>query len=92
MQENRIIRPREAQSGPTAGAGTKNTLSHTVASLGIRPPRYASGGLNDGFSYPAPAVSPPLISAEAAFGGVARVWVRRAFAEAEACVSAEAER
>ena len=36
------------------GTGTKNTLGHTVPSLGIRPARYASAGLNDGFSYPVP--------------------------------------
>ena len=52
--------PRDAKSGPTARTGTKNALGHTVASLGIRLPGYATGRLNDGFSYPVLAVSPPL--------------------------------
>ena len=42
---------------PTVCAGTQNTLGHTVASLGIRPPGYATGGLNDGFANPAHTVS-----------------------------------
>ena len=49
--------------------GTQNTLGHTVASLGIRPPGYATGGLNDGFANPTHTVSAGLLESLSLNGG-----------------------
>ena len=79
-------------------AGTQNALGHTVASLIIRPRRYASLGLTK-VLLTRPTRSPPGLSnltenhlPNRVIGGAARVWVRRDISEADACVSAEAER